>query len=357
VWPDTAIIRLFGTAVPIVQAPMAGETDRPELAAAVSNAGGLGSTGVAYLQPEAIRQRIHAIRALTDRPFGVNLFVPFASDMSAAKIARARALLAPLRGAYGLEDTPAVATMPDFEAQLAVVLEEKPAVLSFTFGCPTAEQVRRVKDAGIVAVGSATTVPEAQALATAGVDAVVAQGAEAGAHRGSFLAPFADSLIGLMALVPAMVDRVKVPVIAAGGIMDGRGIAAALMLGAAGVQLGTAFLVSAESGASESWKNAILNLDSDRTQVTPVYSGRPARGIRNRMMEILSPHAEELPGFPAMNSLTRAIRGAAAKGGDLDAQSLWAGQAAPPARAMPAGDLLRILSEETGRRLDEGFRG
>jgi nitronate monooxygenase len=356
-WPDTPAIRLFGTAVPIVQAPMAGEPDRAELTAAVSNAGGLGFAGVAYLQPEAVRARIQAIRALTARPFGVNLFAPVTSDMSAQKIARARELLAPLRAAYGLEDAHAVTTMPDFEAQLAVVLEEKPAVLSFTFGCPTPEQIARVKATGIVAVGSATTVPEAEALEAAGIEAIVAQGAEAGAHRGTFLAPFADSLIGLMALVPAMVDRVKVPVIAAGGIMDGRGIAAALMLGAAGVQLGTAFLVCDESGASRSWKKAILDLKSDMTRVTPVYSGRPARAIQNTMMEILSPYAQELPGFPAMNSLTRGIRGAAAKNGDPDAQSLWAGQAAPLARPMPAADLLRLLSDEVERRLDEGYRG
>ena len=356
-WPDTPLIRLFAIAVPIIQAPMAGETDRPELVAAVSNAGGLGSTGVAYLQPEAIRARIRAVRALTDRPFGVNLFLPVAADMSAKRIARARQLLALLRADYDLPDSPAMTAMPDFGAQLAVVLDEKPPVLSFTFGCPTPGQIAQVKAAGIVAVGSATTVPEALALEAAGVDAIVAQGAEAGAHRGTFLAPFDDSLIGLMALVPAMVDRVNVPVIAAGGIMDGRGIAAALMLGAAGAQLGTAFLVSTESGASESWKNAILSLDSDRTRVTSVYSGRPARGIRNRMMEILIPHAEELPGFPAMNSLTRAIRSAAAIGGDPGAQSLWAGQAAPLARGVAAGELLRTLSEETGRRLDEGFRG
>jgi nitronate monooxygenase len=200
-------------------------------------------------------------------------------------------------------------------------------------------------------------VPEAEALEASGVDAIVAQGAEAGAHRGTFLKSFSQSLIGLMALVPAMVDRVRVPVIAAGGIMDGRGIAAALMLGATGVQLGTAFLVSSESGADRSWKNEILALTSDRTQVSRVYSGRPARGIRNLMMETLETHIEELPGFPAMNSLTRAIRSAAAKSGDTGAQSLWAGQGAVLARAMPAGDLLRALADETGRRLDEGYRG
>ncbi len=336
---------------------MAGEPDRPELTAAVSSAGGLGSAGVAYLQPESLREHIRIIRGLTDRPFAVNLFAPAPSDASPEKIARARELLGPLRSRFGVTDEAPILTMPDFEAQLAVVIEEKPAVLSFTFGNLTGQQVARLKNAGIVVVGTATTVPEAEALEASGVDAIVAQGAEAGAHRGTFLKSFSQSLIGLMALVPAMVDRVRVPVIAAGGIMDGRGIAAALMLGATGVQLGTAFLVSSESGADRSWKNEILALTSDRTQVSRVYSGRPARGIRNLMMETLETHIEELPGFPAMNSLTRAIRSAAAKSGDTGAQSLWAGQGAVLARAMPAGDLLRALADETGRRLDEGYRG
>jgi nitronate monooxygenase len=356
-WPESRISRLFGIAVPIVQAPMAGETDRPELAAAVSNAGGLGSTGVAYLQPEAVRQRLRDIRRLTDRPFGVNLFAPAPTDNAPGKLARARELLAPWRARYGTDDVPPTLAMPDFDAQFAVVIEEKPAVLSFTFGCPTKEQVSAAKAAGIVVAGTATTVPEAEAFAAVGVDVIVAQGAEAGAHRGSFLAPFADSMIGLMALVPSILAAVDLPVIAAGGIMDGRGIAAALMLGAGGAQLGTAFLVTDESGASPSWKNAILGLDSDQTQVTRIFSGRPARGIRNAMMKNLESHVEELPGFPAMNGLTRAIRGAAAKAGDSDAQSLWAGQGAPLARAMFAGELLRVLSSETAQRLNEGYQG
>jgi len=356
-WPESRISRLFGIDVPIVQAPMAGETDRPELAAAVSNAGGLGSTGVAYLQPEAVRKRIQDIRSLTDRPFGVNLFAPAPTDNAAEKIDKARALLSPWRARYGADDVPATLAMPDFEAQLAVVLEEKPALVSFTFGCPTENQVARAKAAGIVVAGTATTVAEALVLAAAGVDVIVAQGAEAGAHRGSFLAPFADSLVGLIALVPAILARVSLPLIAACGIMDGRGIAAALMLGASGVQLGTAFLVTDESGASPSWKKAVLGLDVDQTQVTRIFSGRPARGIRNAMMKNLEPYAEELPGFPAMNGLTRAIRSAAAKAGDSDAQSLWAGQGAPLARAMPAGELLRTLSSETAARLNEGFQG
>ncbi len=357
-WPDTPVIRLFGTAVPIVQAPMAGETDRPELTAAVSNAGGLGSIDAAYLQPDAVRERIRAVRALTGRPFAVNLFVPPGGAAAAPEqVARGKQLLKPWRDRYGVPEDDPPLTLPDFDAQFATVLAEKPAVFSFTFGRLAADKMRALKAAGIVVVGTATTVPEAEQLEADGVDAIVAQGAEAGAHRGSFLAPVEESLVGLMALVPAMVDRVKVPVIAAGGIMDGRGIAAALMLGAMGVQLGTAFLPAPESGAPEAWKKAVLTAKADATSVTRVFSGRHARGIRNGMMTDLEKVAQELPPFPVTNALTRGIRGAAGKAGDAEGLSLWAGQGAPLARAMPAGDLLRALSAETGLRLDEGYQG
>jgi nitronate monooxygenase len=357
-WPDTPVIRLFGTAVPITQAPMAGETDRPALTAAVSNAGGLGSIGGAYLAPDALRERIRAVRALTDRPFAVNLFIPVGDeDEPPERIARAETLLAPWRARYGIGDDRPALGMPDFAAQFAVVLEERPAVFSFTLGRLSPDRIRALRAADIVAVGAATTVPEAEALESDGVDAIVAQGAEAGGHRGSFLAPVDHSLIGLMALIPAMVDRVGVPVIAAGGIMDGRGIAAALMLGAQGAQLGTAFLVTPESGAPEAWKTAILTGAADATLVTRIYSGRHARGVRNAMMDDLEKNVAELPGFPAMNGLTRGIRGAAGKVGDTDGLSLWAGQAAPLARALPAGNLVRVLSLETSQRLDEGFQG
>jgi nitronate monooxygenase len=349
---------LFGTAVPITQAPMAGETDRPALTAAVSNAGGLGSIGGAYLAPDALRERIRAVRALTDRPFAVNLFIPVGDeDETPERVARAWTLLSPWRARYGIGDDRPALGMPDFEGQFAVVLAEKPAVFSFTFGRLSPDHVRALRAAGIVSVGAATTVAEAEALEADGVDAIVAQGAEAGGHRGSFLAPAGHSLIGLMALIPAMVDRVGIPVIAAGGIMDGRGIAAALMLGAQGAQLGTAFLVTPESGAPEAWKNAILTGAADATSVTCVYSGRHARGVRNAMMDDLERNVAELPGFPAMNGLTRAIRGAAGKIGDKDGLSLWAGQAAPLARALSAGNLVRVLSLETSQRLDEGFQG
>lgn len=355
-WPNTEVARLIGVAAPIIQAPMAGEPDRPELTAAVSQAGGLGSLGCAYDQPETIRAKIAAVRALTDRPFAVNLFASVTPETDAERIAFGRTALAERRTRMGVADTEPVLTMPDFDAQLAVVAAERPAVFSFTFGALGAERITSLKQAGLVVIGTATTVPEAERLAADGVDAIVAQGAEAGAHRGTFLGAPAESLIGTMALVPAMVDRVSVPVIAAGGLMDGRGIAAALMLGAAGVQMGTAFLPTEESGAAPAWKDALLQCRADRTSVTTVFSGRHARGIRNAMMRELSQKEHELPGFPAMNSLTRGIRSAASRSGDADSMSLWAGQGATLARAMRAGDLVRLLVEETGRRLAEGLK-
>lgn len=356
-WSDTAISRLFGVAFPIVQAPMAGGADTPALVAAVSEAGGMGSIGAAYLQPEAIREQIRATRRLTQRPFAVNLFALPPNEEVPDKIARGRALLESWRNRFSLADELPAIGMPDFAAQLAVVLEEKPAVFSFVFGRISPEQRAALKQAGIKVVGTATTAAEAKQLEADGVDAICAQGSEAGAHRGSFLAPFEDSMVGLMALVPTALDRIRIPMIAAGGIMDGRGIAAALTLGAEGVQMGTAFLVTEESGASPAWKNAILNQGFDSTKVTRAFSGRPARGIRNAMMTELDKYERELPGFPAMNTLTRGIRNAAAKAGDAEALSLWAGQAASLARPMPAGELLRLLARETSDRFDRGFQG
>ena len=357
-WPDTPIARLFRVAVPIVQAPMAGEANTSALVAAVSEAGGLGTLGLAYSQPDAIRKAISEVRALTAKPFGINLFAKLTDPEDPARIAHARAVLAPWRERYGLPDNlPASFAMPDFDAQMDVVLAEKPAVFSITFGRIPPSYIERLKTAGIVVVGTATTIPEAELLAADGVDAVVAQGSEAGAHRGTFLDSVENSMIGTMALVPAMADRLHVPVIAAGGIMDGRGIAAALMLGAAGVQMGTAFLVSAESGAGAAWRKAIQDERNDKTELTRAFSGRAARGIRNRFMAEIGAHQDALPGFPTLNSMTRTVRGAATMKGDAQALSLWAGQAAPLARPMAAGALMRVLVQETEQRLAQGFSG
>ena len=357
-WPDTPVARLLQVAVPIVLAPMAGEASTPALAAAVSNGGGLGSLGAAYSSPDAIRQMIRATRVLTDKPFAINLFVTASMTADPAKVSAARSILAPWRDRYGVpDDLPPGLSLPDLDAQLQVIIEERPAVFSYAFGALARDRIAALKQAGIIVVGTATTVPEAMRLEADGVDAIAAQGAEAGAHRGSFLGAFENSMVGTMALVPAMVDRVKIPVIAAGGIMDGRGIAAALMLGAAGVQLGTAFLACPECGASAAWKKALLDQRADSTEVTRAFSGRPARGIRNRFMAEIGARQAELPGFPALNSLTRGIRGAAAKAGDAEALSLWSGQGAPLARQLPAAGLLKTLIDETARRFDEGFQG
>src|SRR5579883_824818 len=356
-WPDTPVARLFQVAVPIVLAPMAGEASTPEPAAAVSNGGGLGSLGAAYSSPDAIRRMIRATRGLTDKPFAVNLFVTTPEAHDPAKVSAARAILAPWRDRYGVPDDPPALSLPDLDAQLTVIVEERPAVFSYAFGALSRDRIAALKQAGIIVVGTATTVPEAIRLEEDGVDAIAAQGAEAGAHRGSFLDAFENSMVGTMALVPAMVDRVRVPVIAAGGIMDGRGIAAALMLGATGVQLGTAFLACPECGASAAWKKTLLDQRADSTEITRAFSGRPARGIRNRFMAEIGDRQRELPAFPVLNSLTRGIRGAAAKQGDPEALSLWAGQGAPLARQLPAAELLRTLIDETSKRLDEGFQG
>ncbi len=304
---DTRVPGLLGTRYPIVQAPMAGGFTTPELVAAISNAGALGSLGGATLGPDELRDAITAVRRLTDRPFAVNLFAPLPSpEADAEQIAAMQATLAPLRSELGLSEPQDVPLAPPpglVEAQLAVVAEECVPVFSFTFGVLPFEQIR---ESGSVILGTATTAAEAVELERLGVDAIVAQAGEAGGHRGTFLGPFEDAVVGGVALVPRIVDRVSVPVLLAGGIMDGRGIAAALALGAEGVQLGTAFLGCPESGATSSPARRARGAPADATVVTPRLLGeagapradtarRCGRGRRRRPAAVPSPddgHAE-----------------------------------------------------------------
>ena len=310
-WFDTRLARLVGTRYPLIQAPMAG-VNTPELVAAVSDAGGLGSLGGAMLDPDALREQLAAVRAITSAPFAVNLFAPLTTP-EAPRRGRldARADRAPARAARA---RPAGRRRPSrrraFDAQLEVVLERPPAVFSITFGLPPAAALAALREAGVTVVGTATTSAEAVAVAEAGCDAVVAQGSEAGGHRGTFATDFESALVGTMALVPQVRDRVDVPVIAAGGIMDGRGIAAALALGADGVQMGTAFIGCDETRAPDPYVDTLAESADGDTVVTPAFTGRPARALRTGWVDEIESSGAELPPYPLQAMLLAELRAA-----------------------------------------------
>jgi len=337
------LLKLLGIEHPIIQGPMGGGPSTPELVAAVSNAGGLGSLGAAYLTPDQITDAIRRIRALTSRPFNVNLFAGGWSTDQAFDHGPMLEVLGEVHEKLGLPAPAAPTPVPDpFPAQLEAVLDARPPIFSFTFGIPDRDAISRLKARGIVIVGTATTVEEARRLEQAGVDAVVAQGSEAGAHRGTFLDSFEASMVPTLDLVPATTNEVRIPVIASGGLMDGRDIVSALHAGALAAQLGTAFLACPESGASDAYKRAILAAKEDTTVVTRAFSGRPARGLRNAFMASVDGKEIILP-YPLQNALTRPMRTAAAQQGLADYLSLWAGQGVARACAMPAGDLVARL--------------
>jgi len=342
--PATAFTRAFGARLPVIQAPMAGGATTPELVAAVCNAGGMGAFAAATLGPEAILAGVARIRALTDRPFCVNLFVLGAPAPQPAQVERALGWLAPMHAELGIAP-PAVPARfcEDPEAQFEALLEAAPALASFAFGVHDAHQVARLHARGCQVAGTATHVAEARAWEAAGADFVCAQGAEAGGHRGTFIGACEDAMIGTLALVPQVVDAVRVPVIAAGGIMDGRGIAAALMLGAAAAQMGTAFLDCDESGIAPAWKQALRTACDTSTQVTQAFSGRMARGIANDFMRRMAAHGREVPAYPVQNALTGALRAAAGKASRPEYMSLWAGQGVAMSRTRSAAGLMRDL--------------
>jgi nitronate monooxygenase len=352
-WHTNKLTQLLDIELPIIQAPMGGGITTPELVAAVSSAGGLGSLGAGYMNAENIRETAAQIRTKTKSPFGINLFVPEEPMAQPESIEFAHNILQTFRSELGIERFSAPERFAEpFEEQVQAVFEIKPALFSFTFGVPSPSLVQEMKAAGIAVMGTATTVAEAQALAKLNVDLICAQGAEAGAHRATFLGGFEESLVGTIALVPQVVDAVSMPVVAAGGIMDGRGVAAALALGAVGVQLGTAFLLCTESGAHPTYKEALKDARDDNTVLTRAFSGRPARAIANRFIHELAPHADALPPYPVQNALTKDIRAAAAEQSRPDLISLWSGQAALLARAIPAGELIRALVRETEATLN-----
>ncbi len=354
----STLLQTLGIRLPIIQAPMAG-VSTPAMAAAVSNAGGLGSIGVGPVGAESARGMIAAVRAATDRPFNVNVFCnrPAVADQSreAAWLAR----LAPVFRRFGAEPparlTEIYRSFVEDDAMLAVLLEERPRVVSFHFGLPSAERIAALRDAGIVLLATATNLEEARLIAAAGLDAVVAQGFEAGGHRGVFDPDAHDDRLGTIALTRLLVRSLEIPVIAAGGIMDGAGIAACLLLGAAAAQLGTAFIACPESAADESYRAALLGDASWHTVVTTAISGRPARCIANRFTA-LGDEAEggAVPAYPIAYDAGKALNAAAKVAGERGYEAHWAGQGAPMARPLPAATLVAVLRSEMDQALSRG---
>jgi nitronate monooxygenase len=347
-WKNTEVTRRLGLAAPIVQGPFGSGLSSVELVVAVSERGGLGSFGVHHLGGAGIRKVAADIRARTRRPFALNLWMPHqGADDPPLTDAQWQAALELLRPWFeelrvDLPGRPARFT-PAFDEQLETVLELAPPVFSFIFGVPSAEVLERCRRAGIATIGAATIPEEAKLLEDAGVDMVVATGMEAGGHRVSFLREPEDCLTGTLALVPAVVDAVRAPVIAAGGIVDGKGIAAALALGAGAAQIGTAFLACEESNATVLHRQMLFSDAANRTSLTRAFTGRLARSLHNRFIEELRGKESLLPPYPVQAWLTGRLKEAAVRAGRWDAMSLWAGQGVRRLKHRKAGELFASL--------------
>ncbi|KIL51473.1 nitronate monooxygenase [Jeotgalibacillus alimentarius] len=333
---------------PIIQAPMAGGVTTTRLVTEAAKSGCLGMIGAGYLTAQQLHDQILEIQAETTQ-FGVNLFVPHPFTVNEAEISKAAERLQPFSEELGLEtDMPAIKTYDTlkqtFDQQIDVIISLNVRVCSFTFGLPSDEVVSRLKSNGTVLIGTATTVKEAIAAEKAGMDLVTVQGSEAGGHRGNFLNNQEESMIGLMSLVPQTADAVNIPVIAAGGIMDGRGMAAAFMLGAQSVQMGTAFLTTKESGANPLHKENILTSHEDEVIMTRAFSGKWARGLQNTFTEEM--RDANMPVFPITNGLTKPIRQAAAKQENSEYMSLWSGQSPTLARSETVRKMVERVSKE-----------
>ena len=330
VWYDTPVTSMLNITYPIVQAGMAGGVTTPQLVASVSNAGGLGSLGAGYMTPEQMKKAISDIKLLTPKPFAVNLFIPEDDPSSEESIANVQLKLQGYADQLGISDQERkrksfLETQKEYQEKLQIIIDEAVQVCSFTFGVPSIEDVQRLKKEKMMLVGTATTVKEAIINEKRGVDLVVMQGMEAGGHRGTFTGDFQASLIGSTSLIPQTVDAIQIPVIAAGGIMDGRGVLSMLALGADAVQMGTAFVTCQESGANPIHQHAILTSTEDQTVVTPVFSGKPARGINNDFVGEME-GLNDLPGYPTLNTLTKEVRKQAAIQKRPEWMSLWSGQ-------------------------------
>ncbi|MFS0752553.1 NAD(P)H-dependent flavin oxidoreductase [Oceanobacillus sp. 1P07AA] len=349
---NKSFLEAIGIEYPIIQAPMAGGITTPELVANVSESGGLGMIAAGYLNPNQLKVAIQEVKKRVDKPFGVNIFVPSDFTYSSQHVENMQLMMKSIYDELQLTDYK-VKELPKFKDQqaifeqhLQVILDEGIKVCSFTFGLPTEEQIKQLRQAGVYTIGTATTVREALIIQELGMDAAVMQGSEAGGHRSHFLSSFEEGNIGLIALVPQAVEEIDIPIIAAGGIMNGRGIRACLELGAQAAQMGTAFLALKESGAQNLHKTAILNAAEDELVFTKSFSGKWARGIRNEFTEEMkSNEAMTLP-FPIQNTLTQPIRKEAAKQNKAAYMSLWSGQAPRLATNVDVTTLMDRLIKE-----------
>lgn len=352
-WPDRRLLDLLRLEIPLIQAPMAG-SDSVALARSVSSTGALGSLACALLTPDSVREAVRAIRDGMTRPFNLNFFCHTMEPPSAAAKEQWKSFLRPHYERLGL-DIEAVAEgalrRPFNEEMCAVVEEAGPEVVSFHFGMPAPDLLERLKRRGIKILSTATSVQEAIWLAARGCDAIIAQGAEAGGHRGMFLETNAATQAGLFALLPQVADAVSVPVIAAGGIADARGVVAALALGAAGVQLGTAYLFCPEAKVSPLYRRSLEQASERGTVLTNLFSGRPARGIVNRYLLESGPMSDAALAFPYAATLVAPLRAASEKAASLDFMQLWAGQATGLVHAMTAAEFTRKLALDALSRL------
>jgi nitronate monooxygenase len=354
IWPDRRVIDMFGIEVPIIQAPMAG-TGTAELAIAVSDAGGLGSLSCAQLSLPQARAALDLIAPGASRPINLNFFCHVPPSTDAGRDLNWRARLAPYYVELGLDPEAAVpgTGRQPFDGDFCSLVEDyRPSVVSFHFGLPYRDLLERVKSAGAKVISSATTVAEARWLEDHGCDAIIAMGLEAGGHRGNFLVDDMSRQVGTFALVPQVVDAVSVPVIAAGGIADARGIVAAMALGAAAVQIGTAYLFCPETNLTPVHRDALYRASDDGTVITNVFTGRPARGIANRLVREQGPLSCDTPEFPLAAAALARLKAKSEAMGCGDFTNLWSGQAAGLApRSIPAGQLTRQLAQQTLKKL------
>jgi nitronate monooxygenase len=346
-WPHTKITKILNIILPIIQAPMAGSATTPELVAAVSNAGGLGSLGAGYMTADEIKLAIKKIRALTNKPFSVNLFIPEKHHATDEQIEHARKVVQASCAELNFTvDSIKPPYAPPFKEQMNVIVEEKVPVFSFTFGIPSAYWLEIFKRNKLTLIGTATSLEEALFLEKNGIDAIVAQGSEAGGHRGTFLGKAENALMELSSLTSILVENIKVPIIAAGGIMNAKGIVDTLLLGASAIQMGTAFLCCTESGISPLYKKFLLDTSHDNTILTRAFSGKLARGIVNEFITKMQPHEKNILDYPIQNALTSAMRKEAYKQNNIDFMSMWAGRAAYLCKALPAAQLIEELNSK-----------